>query len=166
MADIHDEKLSAVMSELGRRGGSARTPRKRAASARNLAAYWQRRAAEPDATEQAKQAAIPAIWSLGLGCGGCAELSLCVVCPHCDGRLRNGILSHAFISHPGSLPVFISTLCSHVGKCPEKLFNIYRENYRPGLLESNSWYRPDGDAEPDAAVPAGLLAQEGEKPCH
>ena len=61
--------------------------------------------------------------------------------------------------------MFISTLCSHVGKCPEKLFNIYRENYRPGLLES-PWYRPDGDAEPDAAVPAGRLAHEGEKPCH
>jgi hypothetical protein len=58
MADIHDEILSAVMSELGRRGGSARTPRKRASSARNLAAYWQRRAAE-----QAPE--IPAIWSLG-----------------------------------------------------------------------------------------------------
>jgi hypothetical protein len=156
MAEISEQNIHVLMSEWGKRGGSSRSPRKRSAAAENLRKFRERMGLT---ATQAKQPEIPAVWSLGLGIGGCAQLSLCVECPHCDGHLRNGILAHVFISHPGSLPVFISTLCSHVGKCPGKLFNIYRENYRPGLLESNPWYRPDGDAEPDATVSAGLLAQ-------
>ena len=60
MADISEESISALMAKWGRLGGLARTPRKRAASQRNLENYRQHAAALP--TPSASAAPLPVLF--------------------------------------------------------------------------------------------------------